>query len=291
MKDDFLYSLSFSHFLGIGPIRFSHLKKHFKSVKKAYFANEKDISKVVGMELGRKFIIFRNRFDPEKKLKELAKKEITVLSVDDSHYPISLKNIKDPPICLYIKGSVKTLSFSRLFSIVGTRKPTLYGIKVAKKFSYELTRLGFTIVSGLAYGIDTVAHKTCLNIKGKTIAVLGCGVDIVYPAENRQLYEDIIDNNGAIVSEFPPGQTVVKGLFIARNRIISGLSSGVMVVEGTKQSGSLITARFAAEQGKEVFAPPNPITSEMSVAPNTLLKLGAKLVTSVEDILEEIKLD
>ncbi|MFH0979524.1 MAG: DNA-processing protein DprA [Candidatus Roizmanbacteria bacterium] len=290
MKDDLLYYLAFSHFLGIGPMRFAALKKHFGSAKKAYLADKKELLKVIGVSLTEKFIDFRNIFDPVKKLDELKKKGILVLPVDNDDYPESVKNISDPPICIYIKGSIPNFSPFLLFAIVGTRNPTSYGIQVTKKFAHELTKAGFIIISGMAYGIDTIAHQSCLEAGGKTIAVLGCGVDIVYPATNKNLYEKIIRSGGAVISEFPPGQFVLKGLFVARNRIISALSRGVMIVEGTKDSGSLITARYAAEQGKDVFAPPSPITSDMSVAPNLLLKQGAKLVTTVEDIYEEFNM-
>jgi len=328
--DDLLYYLAFSHFLGIGPMKFSALKKHFGSAKKAYLAGRKELTEVIGVVLTEKFLDFRNKFDPVKKLAELKKKEITVLTVDSDNYPQSVRNISDPPICIYLKGdlnviaspdsigtkqspnearhrifestsppkgeSPKSLTQKQVptpllyFSIVGTRSPTQYGIQVARKFAYELATAGFVIVSGMAYGIDTVAHKSCLEASGKTIAVLGCGVDIVYPASNRNLYEKIIETGGAIISEFPPGQLVLKGLFVARNRIISALSAGVMIVEGAEDSGSLITARYAAVQGREVFAPPGPIDSPMSSAPNLLLKQGAKLVTSIEDIFEEFNI-
>lgn len=286
--DDLLYYLGFSYFLGIGPIKFSLLKKHFGSAKKAYLSDKKELIEIIGLSLTEKFIKFRDSFDPIKKIEELRKKEIKVLTVDDENYPKILKSISDPPICLYLKGSLPNNNLT--FAIVGTRSPTEYGKKLAYKFSKELTEAGFNIISGMAYGIDTIAHKACLDVQGKTIVVLGCGVDIVYPAANRSLYQSIIKSSGAIISEFPPGHTVLKGLFIARNRIISALSCGVMIVEGTKDSGSLITARYAAEQGKEVFAPPSPITSEMSEAPNILLKQGAKLVTSIEDIFEEFNI-
>jgi len=280
------YHLAFSYFLGIGPMKFALLKKRFGSAKKAYLADKKELIETIGLTLANKFVEFRTLFDPVKKIEELRKKEITVLAVDDEDYPESLRNISDPPICIYIKGS----HFNQeklFFSIVGTRNPTQYGIQIARKFAFELAQQGFIIVSGMAYGIDTIAHQACLDAGGKTIAVLGCGVDIVYPAANRPLYQSILRSGGAVISEFPPGQLVLKGLFIARNRIISALSQGVMIVEGTKDSGSLITARYAAEQGKDVFAPPSPITSIMSAAPNILLKEGAKLATSVADIFEE----
>lgn len=306
-----LYYLGFSHFLGIGPMRLKALIKYFGDVKTAYIAQEQEISKVIGLIIGHKFVEFRANFDPVKKMEELKKKNIKVLCLVDKDYPESLRNISDSPICIYIKSSMSnffnsvgvlaplrtsqvekklTSSLSILFAIVGTRNPTNYGIQVARKFAYELASAGFTIVSGMAMGIDTVAHQACLQAGGKTIAVLGCGVDVIYPAVNRNLYYKIINSGGAIISEFPPGQFVIKGLFISRNRIISGLSKGVMIVEGLEDSGSLITAKHAAEQGKDVFAPPSPITSTMSVAPNLLLKQGAKLVTSVNDIYEEFNI-
>jgi DNA processing protein len=290
-KKDLPYYLGFSHFLGIGPIKFSLLKKHFSTCKKAYLARKKELIEIIGVSLTEKFIRFRNEFNPIKKLEEINKKGITILTVDGKDYPESVKNISDPPICLYLKGSIGSKNMSSpFFAIVGTRNPTTYGIQVAHKFAYELAASGFVIVSGMAYGIDTIVHQSCLEAGGKTIAVLGCGVDIIYPPSNKLLYEKIIRSGGAIISEFPPGQFVLKGFFVARNRIISALSSGVMIIEGTINSGSLITARYAAEQGKEVFAPPNPITSNMSAAPNLLLKEGAKLVTTVEDILEEFNM-
>ena len=292
MDKDLVYYLGFSHFLGIGPIKFAALVSHFKNVKKAYLADKKELQEIIGITWAEKFNQFRNHFNPEEKLRELKRKEIQTIPVGHELYPKSIESISDPPICLYVKGEIKNFNFVKEFfiAIVGTRKPTPYGQQIARKFAEELTRAGFVIVSGMAIGIDTAAHKTCLAAEGKTIAVLGCGVDIVYPASNYNLYRLIIDKGGLIISEFPPGQLVAKGLFIARNRLISALSLGVVVVEGGKDSGALITARYAAEQGKEVFAPPSPLTWEMSAAPNSLLKQGAKLVTSIEDILEEFNL-
>ncbi len=305
MKEEIYYYLAFSYFLGIGPVRFTSLLKKFGNAKKAYQASKEELVEVIGNNLAQKFILFREKFDSEEKMKDLRKKEIVVVPLYSDLYPVTLKNIADPPICLYLRGNVNILSnYSPLlfeekqhdfsatsplfFAIVGTRKPTTYGEQIAKKFSQELASAGFIIVSGMAMGIDAIAHWGCLEVGGKTVAVLGCGVDVIYPAINRVLYEKIVNGGGVVVSEFPPGHKVAKGLFIARNRIISGLSAGVLVVEGLKDSGALITARYAAEQGKEVFAPPAPLTSQMSQAPNLLLKQGAKLVTSVADIYEEL---
>jgi len=287
------YYLGFSYFLGIGPQRLSLLLQNFSDVKNAYLAKKDDLVKVLGEKLTEKFIQFRSQFDPKKELKKLKEKEITVLSQEDEKYPQSLKKIADPPICLYVKGDLSNFDFEKDFflAIVGTRKPTSYGEILAKKFASHLASMGIIVVSGMALGIDSLAHWAALNSLGKTIAVLGCGVDVVYPPSNRGLYQEILKKGGLIISEFPPGRTVLKGLFVARNRIISGLSSGVLVIEGAKDSGALITARYAAEQGKEVFAPPSPLTSPMSEAPNFLLKQGAKLVTDVSDILNEFNLN
>ena len=168
--------------------------------------------------------------------------------------------------------------------------PTSYGQKITQDIVYSLVGSGYRIVSGLALGIDSIAHKSALESGGKTIAFLGCGVDIIYPYSNANLYNSILKKDGLIISEFPPGMNVLKGLFIARNRLISGISRGVIVVEGSDRSGSLITAKYAAEQGKDVYALPGNITSIMSQAPNILIKEGAKPIISLQDIAEEFNL-
>ncbi len=292
MNNDILYYLGFSYFDGIGPMRLKALIAKFGNVQKAYEGNKNELQGILTEQLIKEFLVFRSKFDPSKELKTLKEKNIEVISWEDKKYPPQLKDISDGPICLYIKGNLKNIDFNNdyFIGIVGTRNPTPYGIQITKKFGSELSRAGFIIVSGMATGIDTVAHKSALECGGETIAILGCGVDIVYPAINRRLYEDIIQHKGLIISEFPPGRLALKGFFVARNRIISGLSKGVLIIEGLKDSGALITARYAAEQGKEVFASPGPITSPLSQAPHFLLKQGAKLVTSVEDIFEELGL-
>jgi len=294
MDEKLLYYLSFSYFMGIGPIKLKALINYFGDIKTAYRAKKENINKVIGEKLTDKFIDFRRGFNPIKKLEELKRKNITVIYQAHPKYPQPLKNIEDPPICLYTKGNINKFNFDqpngeKFLAIVGTRNPTAYGEQVARMFASELAKIGVVIVSGMAIGIDSIAHFAAIRNQGKTIAVLGCGVEIVYPAINRGLYNQIIKDNGWVISEFPPDQMVVKGLFIARNRIISGLSAGVLVIEGSKDSGTLITVRHAASQGKEVFAPPAPITSKMSEAPNILLKQGAKLVTNINDILDELR--
>lgn len=286
------YYLAFSHFLGIGPLRFTQLVGHYKSVKKAYGAPLSELKELIGPGIATKFDEFRNKFKPEEKLKELSKKEIKIITQDDRLFPSTLLNISDPPICLYVKGDIESYDFEKefFFAVVGTRRASVYGQQIARRFSRELIESGAIIVSGMALGIDTTAHETAISMKARTIAVLGCGVDIVYPPQNKRLYEQIIATGGLVMSEFPPGMMVKPGLFVARNRLVSGLSKGVFVVEGTKKSGALITARYAALQGKDVFAPPVPLTSSLSEAPNILLKQGAVLVTSIEDILNEFNI-
>jgi len=292
MDEQLLYYLSFSHFLGIGPMRLKALISYFGSVKLAYRSSGDEIRKIIGGKIGDRFIEFRRKFNPLKKLEELKSKKINVLHQKHEKYPPQLNQIEDPPICLYIKGDLKRFDFKKdfLFGVVGTRKPTLYGEQLTKMFVAELAKIGFVIVSGMAMGIDALSHRAAIDENGRTIAVLGCGVDIVYPGVNRGLYGKIIEKGDLVISEFPPGQFVIKGLFIARNRIISGLSRGILVIEGSKDSGTLITVRHAAEQGKEVFAPPSPLNSPMSEAPNLLIKTGAKMVTCIEDILDEFNL-
>ena len=289
MKDFLPYYLGFSHFLGIGPIKFDALLSQYE-VEKAYKLPEDVLAGIVGLQTSRKFVHFRNVFDPKKKLEELKHKNIEIVSRVDPRYPDQFKDLSDTPICLYVKGNSKLMQEDDIFNfaVVGTRKATTYGLRSTKDIVAEMFRRNpkTCIVSGMAYAIDTVAHETALEMGGRTVAFLGCGVDIVYPYGNKRLYERIISEGGAIVSEFPPSQTVVPGLFIARNRLISGLSRGVLVVEGSKTSGALITARYAAEQGKDVFALPGQINVVASEAPNLLIKEGAIIVSSVGDICD-----
>ena len=187
-----------------------------------------------------------------------------------------------------MRGIGPKMSLTRTIAVIGTRQVTAYGIQVSKQLVTELVSAGFTIVSGMAIGVDSVAHQTAIDAGGKTIAVLGCGVDIIWPPSNATLYEHIINGHGAVVSEIAPGTRTSKAQFLTRNRIISGLSLGVLVIEGAGRSGTLATARYASIQGREVFAVPGPITSRMSQAPAILLKNGAKLVESARDIIDEL---
>lgn len=213
---------------------------------------------------------------------------IVTLRLTDSKYPRLLKEISDPPDVLYVRGTGTKINLEKTIAVVGTRHVTSYGALITKKLVKDLVFLGYTIVSGLAYGVDAIAHKSAIDAGGKTIAVLGCGIDIIAPPSNTDLYWRIIRGNGAIVSEVPPGVKTDKRKFVTRNRIISGLSLGVVVTEGARCSGSLITANYAAQQGRDVFAVPGPVTSKYSGAASFLLKNGAKLVESASDIAEEL---
>lgn len=210
-----------------------------------------------------------------------------IITLRDSLYPNILMNIPDPPIALYCRGKLEKEAVS--LAIVGSRRATAYGLDMARRLSQELVKHGVTIVSGMARGIDSKAHAGALEGGGRTIAVLGCGIDIVYPAENKGLMNKIIQS-GAVISEFLPGSPPIPFNFPARNRIISGLSQGVVIVEANEKSGSLITADFALEQGRDVFAVPGNINSMNSTGTNKLIKDGAKMVTNAGDILDELKI-
>jgi len=209
-----------------------------------------------------------------------------LIPISDPRYPPLLREIYDPPILLFARGRVDLLP-SIMLGVVGTRRPTPYGIAAAERLSADLAHAGLTIVSGMARGIDTAAHRGSLNGGGDTIAVLGCGVDVVYPSENRKLAAEIA-SRGLILSEFPMGSIAFPQNFPIRNRIISGMSVGVLVVEGAQYSGSAITAKLAMDQGREVFAVPGNITSKLSWGPNLLIKQGAKLIQDWNDVLAEL---
>ena len=222
---------------------------------------------------------------------DLEEKQIKFLPLSDSRYPQGLKNTPDPPVGLFYRGNVGLLSSSRTVSIVGTRLATNYGLNNATKIASLLSSRDITVVSGLAAGIDTSAHLGSFK-GGKTIAVLGTGIDVIFPACNKQLFYDIIDKKGLIVSEYLPGTEGIPWNFPQRNRIVSALSDAVIVIEGDLDSGALITARFAIKQGKPLFALPGPIDASTSNGPNLLIKSRvAELLTSVNDVLEKIGLD
>ncbi|MFA6005593.1 MAG: DNA-processing protein DprA [Patescibacteria group bacterium] len=291
MDQNELACFSFSYLNGVGPCTFKKLVDRFGSPYKAYMASGEKLTHAISVKHTELFALFRKNFEVQKELKKLEQKHIRYIAATSSDYPSSLTNISDPPIGLFCKGNTSLFASSGIrLAVVGTRKPSNYGQRMTKLLVGDLAKIGVVIVSGMALGIDTVAHDTALAANGKTIAVLGCGVDIVYPYSNKKLYERILENNGLIVSEFPPGLTVLPGLFVARNRIVSGLSYGTIVIEGSNHSGSLITASYAAEQGKEIFAVPGQVGMECSEAPNILLKQGAHPVTCTQDVTDALGL-
>jgi DNA processing protein len=226
---------------------------------------------------------FEEAADQQQKMKDSG---AFAIPITDPNYPELLRQIFDPPILLFARGNIDLLRGTG-FAVVGTRRPTPYGVAVAEKMSGDLARAGLTIVSGMARGIDTAAHRGTLAAGGKTIAVLGCGVDVVYPSENKKLAADIICQ-GLIISEFPMGSIAFPQNFPIRNRIIAGMSVGLLVVEGAQYSGSAITAKLAIDQGREVFAIPGNITNKLSWGPNLLIKQGAKLVQDWNDVIVDL---
>jgi len=209
-----------------------------------------------------------------------------LVTIGDPRYPQPLREIFDPPVLLFARGKVELLQ-ALMLGVVGTRQPTPYGVAVAERLSADLAHAGLTIVSGMARGIDTAAHRGTLSVGGDTVAVLGCGVDVVYPSENRKMMTEIAAR-GLIISEFIMGATAFPQNFPIRNRIISGMSLGVLVVEGAQYSGSAITAKLAMDQGREVFAVPGNITSKLSWGPNLLIKQGARLVQDWNDVIVDL---
>ena len=272
---------------GIGAILFKRLLERFRSPEAVFGASAKELLKVEG--LGEKVAEAIRRGpsnqEVERELALIEKAGGTILTLNDSAYPGKLKEIYDPPPVLYVKGELKEEDELSI-SIVGSRKTSPYGRSVTEKISQDLARHGVTVVSGMARGVDSVAHWGAISAGGRTIAVLGCGIDVIYPPENRNLFGRIAEQ-GAILSEFRMGSLPEGGHFPKRNRIISGLSRGVVVVQASMKSGSLITARYALEQGRDVFAVPGNVGTESSQGSNWLIKQGAKLVESSEDVLEE----
>lgn len=273
---------------GLGPVKKFALLNKFETAKRIYNATEKEILKVDGMsdKIVQNMQKAKDAKLLEKYEKYILKNDIKIINISDDNYPAKLKNIYAPPITIFAKGDISLLN-SKSIAIVGSREPSKYGIYVAEKFSKELSKEGITIVSGLARGIDTFAHVGALSFFGKTIAVLGSGIDVVYPKENAKYYREISEK-GLIISEYIVGTAPESKNFPQRNRIISGLSDGVLVVEARKNSGTMITTDFALEQGKELYVIPGNITSNLSAGTNNLIKEGAKLVTDVYEILEDL---
>ncbi len=275
---------------GVGTVTFEYLFKHFKSLKKFWEADEAAINKLkIDAKTQLAIIDFRRKVDPKVFLSKVYQLGIKVVTKVDRDFPANLRQIAGCPPVLYFRGNLLP-SDDLAIAVVGSRAASVYGRQVTEKMVFDLAKQGLTIVSGLARGIDSVAHKIALEAGSRTIAVLGCGLDQVYPPENKKLADEIA-KNGAVVSEFPLGFPALPNNFTARNRIISGLSLGVLVTEAAVDSGSLITAGYAAEQSREVFAVPGPINSKNSEGVNKLIKEGVHPVTDASDILEVLDIE
>lgn len=272
--------------MGIGPITIKHCLTFVKDMKSLFAASKSDLQAMDLTERQMKSLLQPDWRSAEADLMWCEKNACHLLCLEDDNYPPLLQQIVDPPLVLFVKGDVELLSKPQL-AMVGSRNPTVYGKEHAIQFAKCLAKSGLIITSGLALGIDTVSHRGALDANGKTIAVLGTGLASIYPPSNRQLAEAIL-SNGAWVSEFSPLELPRAQNFPRRNRVISGLSVGVLIVEAALRSGSLITARFALEQAREVFAIPGSIQNPFSKGCHELIRQGAKLVEKVEDILEEL---
>jgi DNA processing protein len=288
-SDDELHWLALRMVPGLGTRRLGHLIDLW-STPQAVFRSSKPELEAAGLSPGvAQSIASGCSFeDAVTQQQRLADRGANLVPVTSPCYPPALKDIFDPPPLLFVRGTHLDLLGTLMIGIVGTRRPTAYGTTVAQRFGKDLAVAGLTIVSGMARGIDTAAHKAVLEAGGNTIAVFGCGVDEIYPSENRKLADQIAEA-GLTVSEFPMGTPAYPQNFPVRNRIISGMSTGVVVIEGGEYSGSSITAKLAIEQNREVFAVPGNITSKMSWGPNLLIKQGAKLVQEWNDVVMELK--
>jgi len=275
---------------GIGPVRAKRLRERFGSLDRALVAREADLRSVegIGPELSQALASWKTSTNVEKERSWAAELGVTILTAADPAYPPALGEIYDPPLVLYVKGQIPE-TWRRGVAVVGSRETSHYGLENAKKLGYQLAYAGVPVISGLARGIDTSAHLGALAAKGTTWAVLGCGLDHMYPPENDALAARIVESGGCLISELPLGTAPDKRTFPMRNRIVSGLSFGVLVIEAGRQSGALITARQALDQGRQIFAVPGRIDNLQAQGCHRLIKDGAKLVEGVDDILAELE--
>jgi len=288
MSEDIKSLLILNSIPSLGPIRIRKLIEHFGSAYNVLSSSVEEISEVegIGPNIANTIKIFKDKIEPERELEILEKEDIKIIIYEDKDYPPMLRHLPDAPVILYVKGKLLPQD-SISVAVVGTRKPTSYGRLVVEELIKELSKYNLTIVSGLAYGIDALAHEFAIKNGLRTIAVLGNGLGVCYPAANKKLQLKI-PSYGALISEFPYKFTPTKTSFPQRNRIIAALSLGTVVIEADMQSGAIITAKFALDLGKDVFAVPGSIFSKQSRGTNYLIKTGAKIVTSAEDIIEEI---
>ncbi len=276
---------------GLGATRTRKLVEHFGSVERVFQASLTEVEAAgVPAESAQSVALGKSLEQAEQQLEKAAAAGASILCIEDDGYPERLREIYDPPVVLFVRGNLQALREAGV-AVVGTRHPTPYGLGMSERLSCDLAGRGVIIISGLARGVDTAAHRGAVNARGKTVAVFGTGVDEIYPRENKKLAEQILAHGGVLISEFPVGTFPAPQNFPIRNRIISGLSVGVLVIEGGEFSGTRITARCALEQCREVFAVPGNVTTKNSWTPNTLIKQGAKLVATWEDVWEELPAD
>jgi DNA processing protein len=280
--------LALGRIRGVGGVSFKKITARFADPAAVFRASAAELAEIEGLhrELIHSIANFNDWAEIDKEIQRARAAGIKMIPFSDAAYPASLRAIADPPPLLYVKGELRD-NDSRAIAIVGSRSASDYGRRIARDLARGLASFGFTVVSGMARGIDGMAHESALQAGGRTLAVLGSGVDHAYPPEHEMLYRRISEN-GAVISELPMGARPIAFNFPARNRLISGLSLGVVIVEATEKSGSLITASLAAEQGREVFAVPGEAGASRSRGSHRLIRQGAKLVETVEDIIEEI---
>ncbi len=288
--EDYKYCVAFSRLPDIGPARFRKIKSSFGTFENAWKAPENDFIKKAGFEepLARKISSLRETVSPEEELESLGKHNIELITAEHELYPKQLSEIASAPYVLFYVGNADILS-SKQVGIVGPRAPSQYGKLAAEKIAADIARAGLTVTSGMAHGIDSIAHRSALSCHGKTVAVLGAGIfEASGGISSKRFIDEIVAHDGIVISEYHPVSKATKFTFPARNRIISGLSSGILIVEAGKKSGALITARYAIEHNRDVFAIPGSIFSEKSVGTHSLIKQGAQLVSSSQDILEAL---
>lgn len=273
---------------GLGPTKSKKLVEHFGSPEAVFRASLTELESTGIQAVSAQALATGKSAElAREELARAAAAEAAIVSIDDPSYPPRLKEIYDPPLILYVRGNPEVLTRPGI-AMVGTRHPTPYGSGMAERLASDLAAQGLTIISGMARGVDTASHRGSISAKGKTVAVFGTGVDVIYPKENSRLAEQILALGGALISEFPLGTFAAPQNFPIRNRIISGMSVGVLVVEAAEYSGTRITARCALEQNRDVFAVPGNVTNKNSWGPNTLIKQGAKLVATWEDVWEDL---
>lgn len=277
---------------GLGAARIMRLMQAYPKLGDVFQEKTATLMQIpgVGKTTAAAISAFSNWQEVDRILKVTENTDVWMISLDDERYPNRLRHIYDPPLLIWGRGDIGALSKPGI-AVIGTRKPSPYGRARAQQFSGEIARAGLSVISGLAYGIDTLAHAATVEANGCTVAVLGSGIDRIYPAANKALAEKIVASGGAVISEFAPGTKPDRENFPVRNRVVSGLSAGVLVIESATTGGSLITAYAALDQGREVFAIPHDITNQAGSGGNTLIKKGhAKLTMTLEDILEEVNL-